>query len=672
MTDSTAATVPLHLQTYDPEQHGARGTLSRVGAAFNLAKICTGAGLLAVPYAFERGGILMASALGALIVALNLVSVRLLLACKTAMLREQKDWTPEERARNSYFDMFALVAHRSLGMPGVKIVNFMFVFTLLGASSVYMLTISTLLSDVSGASFGTCVVAVYVAMLPLCALSDLKWLKHTNALGLLCYILMYFVIFWQAPHAPPGTSSNVANAPVEDFEALFQVGTFSEQMRFVVSVFIFAINLPPLMFNVQESMAQPQTFQRTCDLTTVGVFLVYVCIGVFGDVLYRDVDGGLSPMIISNLAPALPTTIVVKTLLSVNLFFSVPCLLIPTSNLILISIYGRERVLGAPPVPPSSPMATAVKTSTGVVADLVVTAVPSNNNTKGAAPSSSSASYGALNDDDDYDSKPLSLFITRDYHHNYNQPIGKSPRNASFTDAAGDADGGERRRLLSGASSSGGKNDNDSDNDSCGGDGDGERASTMHCLAVRVVIWSVVTGVAVTVPCFTALIGFIAAVSINMLTFVLPAIFHHNIIRHDDDEAMGENGVVDDDDDESSDTELYVTRISTPQRNGRFSRIDTPAKPSKRADDPLAGFGQRPPSPTALSDLVKPARWTEGLRTAVRRVAAAGDGTAAKGTARRMVAHAVNGTFVVAGAFLMVYMLYVNIQQLVNSGAGQC
>ena len=94
-------------------------------AATNLSKLCIGSGILALPFAAERGGLILTPVLVASIGLWNGVSCDLMMQCKNEMIRRGYVTPPE--ATSTY----SMIAYCAGGWPAVYVTDFCIILTLL-------------------------------------------------------------------------------------------------------------------------------------------------------------------------------------------------------------------------------------------------------------------------------------------------------------------------------------------------------------------------------------------------------------------------------------------------------------------------------------------------------------------------------------------------------------
>lgn len=129
------------------------GGLEEGGSAATIAtlmKVCMGTGMLALPYAVARGG-LVVSGLGlVLMAAWNAKSVQQLLACREAVKAEADAEAVDANG------LYAFVARQACGRPGEVVVKLSLGITLFGAAVSYLVAAT----DAAGSTYVSCCVLI--------------------------------------------------------------------------------------------------------------------------------------------------------------------------------------------------------------------------------------------------------------------------------------------------------------------------------------------------------------------------------------------------------------------------------------------------------------------------------------------------------------------------------
>ena len=127
----------------DPLLAPEDGVLAASGATIpqttiSVIKVCIGAGVLALPYAFSQGGLIVGT--------IGLTGIAMWNYWTTMMLLRTKDelssqkYVPPAHVKSS----FGALAYRALGGWGLRVVDYSLIFTLMGVCATYQIQIGQL------------------------------------------------------------------------------------------------------------------------------------------------------------------------------------------------------------------------------------------------------------------------------------------------------------------------------------------------------------------------------------------------------------------------------------------------------------------------------------------------------------------------------------------------
>jgi amino acid permease len=133
------------LPLLDKEEASSASSWGDVCVAYmNLVKVCIGAGVLALPYAFNQGGIILGSVGMTLIALWNYYTTCLLLKCKDRCKGAVLQLRKEKKASST----FSALAYLALGgKTGTRLVDISLTLTLLGVGVTYQIQTGTLLNS---------------------------------------------------------------------------------------------------------------------------------------------------------------------------------------------------------------------------------------------------------------------------------------------------------------------------------------------------------------------------------------------------------------------------------------------------------------------------------------------------------------------------------------------
>jgi amino acid permease len=353
---------------------------SVVDTAVNIAKVCIGTGVLALPSAMEGAGVGVGVATLFVVGLWNVHASRRLVQLQAA----------------SGCASYAALAHAVFGRVGRALVDLCTISTLLGATTVYVLTGATLLhhtplalaadgaadsvsaqgcgssSDEGGGGGGSGghpasesvwkeVVLCVALSAPLCVWRELQVLAKTSALGLVALLagIVAIVAFGMAEYGTDGLSSRLpsppaATATVADLDptvggdaaaaavcsdgspvAIPVLPQALEQLSRFFGIAAFCYGVPPLQFSIQSSMARPTAFVRALSAALAFVFVVYVGGSVWIIVLYRCDPMGLQENVLSNLPLGSAAAVIVRLCYAVVCVTSVPLLVAPLGDMLV-------------------------------------------------------------------------------------------------------------------------------------------------------------------------------------------------------------------------------------------------------------------------------------------------------------------------------------------------
>ena len=148
----------------------------------NIVKICMGTGILALPFAYAKGGSIISGIFLIFICIFNLISSFDLVACSEHLVGK------DSRSKNDY----ALVGYLAYGRYASFSVYLTLMITLIGVCIVYLITCADLLlpllpPSISPSLFHTTFSLLsFMILLPLSLFPKLDFLSPTSVLGLLC------------------------------------------------------------------------------------------------------------------------------------------------------------------------------------------------------------------------------------------------------------------------------------------------------------------------------------------------------------------------------------------------------------------------------------------------------------------------------------------------------
>lgn len=170
--------------------------------------------MFALPYAFQQGGLVVGLLGLVLVAAWNAFMCRCLLQCYAVLFRRGASMAHDK-------SLFSAVARHSLGLVGVRLLDFSLLFTLLGGCATYQITAGQLL-DAAGLSIvsnpernKTVWVLICACMIwPLTLPRSLRWLSGTASIALVWLFISFVIVFMDG--ASPTTAKEVEKYKSQD------------------------------------------------------------------------------------------------------------------------------------------------------------------------------------------------------------------------------------------------------------------------------------------------------------------------------------------------------------------------------------------------------------------------------------------------------------------------
>ncbi len=317
------------LATFIDEEDSPQATV--VDATVNLVKLCIGSGVLALPYAVDKGGLILSPIFIGLVAWWNYVSCEQMMDCKAAVVGVLCP-----RQVNS---TYSRIAYCACGWWGVWITDMCIIVTLLGVCVTYLITFTSLMSSIPFVDMSNvqlCFIGMIVVY-PLAIQKDVSKLAKMSILGLLCVLIgiasitffgleLYGELALEEPRILPLWCPSI-----EDF------ATF-------VGIAVFGFGTCSLAFPVEESMKIPKEFPTAAKYSLIFVWLVYVFVGNGIASLFIHDSRGIASNILRNLPLDATSAHIVKGTLAISCILTMPLAFIPPASMIesmLVQVYDR-------------------------------------------------------------------------------------------------------------------------------------------------------------------------------------------------------------------------------------------------------------------------------------------------------------------------------------------
>ena len=315
----------LEIDKGEGEGGGEEGA-SYLSAVVNLAKLCIGTGILALPFATLKGGLLFAP-LGIGIIAFwNWISCRSMISAKYASLHK-----PSPDGLSS---TFSRIAYCSGGWAAVYLTDASIIITLLGVCITYQITFSKLMEDFLQSQGVNNVSSSHMSLFtmlilapPVVLTTDVSRLTHFSVAGLfmllvgVAAIVLFGVSFYGnevLSGSDPDTLQVLPLWPqsLEDFSAFIGIATFG-------------FGVCSLVFPVEESMKDKAQFNAAAFAALLLVWITYSVMGAGVSALFIHDPHGIAGNILENLPQKSLTAEIVRVSFSIVCLLTYPLAFIP-------------------------------------------------------------------------------------------------------------------------------------------------------------------------------------------------------------------------------------------------------------------------------------------------------------------------------------------------------
>mmetsp|Transcript_2876 Transcript_2876/g.4376 ORF Transcript_2876/g.4376 Transcript_2876/m.4376 type:complete len:499 (+) Transcript_2876:60-1556(+) len=297
-------------------------------AAVNLSKLSIGNGILALPYAAYKGGLLF-SPMGIICIAVwNVMSCFLMISCK----RHCEGTHYPKGVSSSY----SRIAYSACGWWGVFFTDTAIVATLLGVCASYQIAFAQFLKDIPGnplsvypesAQTTGFIYLSFFVVYPLSCPKNIGVLSKTSFAGLMCLLISIGVLI------AFGLSS-YGDGFQETETELTMLPTSPSALTTFIGIAVFCFGLCTFAFPVEESMANRADFPRAVMWSMIFVCSFYVLMGDVLCLVYQYDPSGISGNILQNLPKHSTTAAVVRTALAMVCLVSFPLTMVPPAEMI--------------------------------------------------------------------------------------------------------------------------------------------------------------------------------------------------------------------------------------------------------------------------------------------------------------------------------------------------
>eukprot|EP01025_Chloroclados_australasicus_P021905 TRINITY_DN22838_c0_g2_i2.p1 TRINITY_DN22838_c0_g2~~TRINITY_DN22838_c0_g2_i2.p1 ORF type:complete len:437 (+),score=36.36 TRINITY_DN22838_c0_g2_i2:160-1470(+) len=302
----------LDLEEQHAISHGEVKKASDFKTFGNIIISFVGAGVLGLPYAFKRSGLLVGMAFLAIVAALALRCMFLLVNCKRAL---------SDKGVISYSE----VALHTLGPKGQKLVETLLVVSQTGFCVAYLVFISQNLASFTGVDDAVWVVLIVPFQLMLGMIRGVAALAPFSLVADFANLIGIVVVLWD---------------DVEQFKnhEHVNVSTSIRNLPFLFGVVIYCYEGIGMILPIEESMANRKHFDA---ILAAGIGVITSVFVLFGCVGYLAFGEKTEDIITLNLPQDWTTNAVISSL-CIGLFFTFPIMMIPVYEIVERGLLGQE------------------------------------------------------------------------------------------------------------------------------------------------------------------------------------------------------------------------------------------------------------------------------------------------------------------------------------------
>jgi len=303
------------------------GGATYVGAAINLAKLCIGTGILALPFATLKGGLLMTPVGIFFIAGWNWLGCRQMIECKYASMHKT--------APEGLSSTFSRIAFCAGGWPSVYLTDASIIITLLGVCVAYQITFGRLLEGFFEAHSMEWVTAselsfVTLVMLavPVLMMTDVSSLTQFSVAGLVMLLVgvAAIILFGIGDYGAAALSPSTHPVTLQSLH--LWPGSLNDYSTFI-GIATFSFGMSSLVFPIEESMKFRSEFNRAAVLALSFVWLVYSFMGIGVSLLFVHDPKGIASNILENLPQRSIAADVVRVSFAIVCLLTFPLAFIP-------------------------------------------------------------------------------------------------------------------------------------------------------------------------------------------------------------------------------------------------------------------------------------------------------------------------------------------------------
>ncbi len=301
---------------------------STVAAGINLAKLCIGTGILALPYATLHGGLIFSPIGIALIALWNGIACTMLMRCKRAFKHNESLQKSTQHLSSPY----SRIAYAATGSLGVYTIDFSIIITLLGVCVTYQIAFASLVSDIPGSIFSIKILTIIsgLCVYPISCAKNVGILAQYSLFGLVFLLIGITAIFGFGIYSfgLTGSKSSVVSQPLHNWPLS------TEDMTSYMGVAIFCFGVCSLVFPVEANMKKKNEINLAVLYCLLFVWSIYTVVGDGLALLYVHDARGIMSNILQNLPIQSTSAIAVRVSMAAVCLFTFPLTLVPPAQMI--------------------------------------------------------------------------------------------------------------------------------------------------------------------------------------------------------------------------------------------------------------------------------------------------------------------------------------------------
>ncbi len=301
---------------------------STIAAGINLAKLCIGTGILALPYATLHGGLIFSPIGIALIALWNGIACIMLMRCKRAFKYNEIAQKSTQHLSSPY----SRIAYAATGSIGVYTIDFSIIITLLGVCVTYQIAFASLVSDIPGNILSIKLLTIIsgLCVYPVSCAKNVGILAQYSLFGLVFLLIGVTAIFGFGIYSfgIDGSKSNVTAQPLHDWPLS------TEDMTSYMGVAIFCFGVCSLVFPVEANMKKKKEINIAVLYCLLFVWSIYTVVGDGLALLYVHDSRGIMSNILQNLPIQSASAIAVRVSMAAVCLFTFPLTLVPPAQMI--------------------------------------------------------------------------------------------------------------------------------------------------------------------------------------------------------------------------------------------------------------------------------------------------------------------------------------------------